>query len=282
MQTTIPTSGSLPRRDQHTLEHLARFRFLERRQLQQLLYEDSPTQAHSAEVMTRRILQRLTVRKLITRTEQQPGGPTGGSNAPAYYLSSTGAQHLKHSYPAPRAPRGMLLVRHAIASADVVLAFDRAARSNANHELVGWATDADLGRDLGPMLLLPDLYLTYATDDVELHAFVEVDLGSEGSRVIATKIDQYLQLWRSGTIHERVGLWPVVLWVTTNPTRARLLQRAIERVIVTQPDVDRVALGTEFAVTTLDQLSEQGALGPIWQVVGRDERQSLLESEAPS
>ena len=282
MQTTTPTTRSLPQRDQHTLEHLARFRFLERRQLQQLLYADSPNQEHSAEVMTRRILQRLTTRKLISRTEQQPGGPTGGSNAPVYYLTQTGTQHLTHRHSAPRSPRGMLLVRHAVASAEVVLAFDSAARSNVDHELVGWATAADIGRDLGPMPLLPDLYLTYATADIELHAFIEVDLGSEGSRVVATKMDQYLQLWRSGAIHERVGSWPVVLWVTTNPTRARLLQRAIERVTATQPDVDQVALGTEFAVTTFDQLAEQGAFGPIWQVVGRDEPQSLLEAEAPS
>ncbi len=228
--------------------------------------------------MTRRILQRLTLRKLITRTEQQPGGPTGGSNAPVYYLTSTGAQHLKHAHPAPRSPRGMLLVRHAIATVDVVLAFDRAARSKSDHELVGWSTDADIGGDLGPFPLLPDLYLTYASADIELHAFVEVDLGSEGSRVIATKIDQYVQLWRSGTLHQRVGLWPVVLWVTTNPTRAWLLHVAIERVIANQRDLEQVALGTEFAVTTFDQLAEQGALDPIWQVVGRHGPQSLLES----
>jgi Replication-relaxation len=280
MQTT--TTRALPQRDQQTLEHLAQFRFLERRQLQHLLYADTPINDHSAEVMTRRILQRLTQRKLITHTEQQPGGPIGGSNAPVSYLTPTGAQHLKHTQPAPRSPRGMLLVRHAIASADVVLAFDRAARAQADHELLGWTTDANIGRDLGPIPLLPDLYLTYATRDIELHAFVEVDLGSEGSRVIATKIDQYLQLWRTGTIHERLGLWPLVLWVTTNPTRARLLRGAIERVIGTQHDAHEVARGTEFAVATFDRLAEQGALGPIWQVIGRDERQPLLEPEVRS
>jgi hypothetical protein len=283
MQTTISPSTnstrSLAHRDQQTLEHLARFRFLERRQLQQLLYANTAVQEHSAEVMTRRVLQRLGGRKLLTHTGQEPGGPTGGSTAPVYYLTSTGAQHLKHTHAVPRSPRGMLLVRHAIATADVVLAFDRAARTHAGHELVDWATDAGVGRDFGPLPLLPDLYLMYATNDLEVHTFIEVDLGSEGSRVIATKIDLYLQLWRTGTVAEHLGLWPVVLWVTTTPTRARLLRRAIERVIGTQPDADQVARGTEFAVTTFDQLADKGALGPIWQVVGRDEPQRLVESE---
>jgi hypothetical protein len=176
----------------------------------------------------------------------------------------------------------MLLVRHAVATADVVLAFDHAARAHPGHELAGCATDADIGRDLGPLPLLPDLYLTYAVDDIEVHSFVEVDLGSEGSRVIATKIDQYLQLWRTGTIHERLGLWPVVLWVTTNPTRARLLRRAIERVIGDQADVDQIARGTEFAVTTFADLFDGGPLGRIWWVIGRDEPQPIFESEVSS
>ena len=232
--------------------------------------------------MTRRILQRLTARKLITRTEQQPGGPTGGSNAPIYYVTRTGAQQLKHTHPAPRSPRGTLLVRHAIASADVVLAFDRAARANVDHELVGWATDAEIGRDLGPLPLLPDLYLTYATTTSN---FTRSSRSTSDPRAAVSSQPRSTSTCNSGgpaPLHERLGLWPVVLWVTTNPTRARLLQRAIERVIATQPDVDQAARGTEFAVTTFDQLSEQGAFGPIWQVVGRDERQSLLESETPS
>jgi hypothetical protein len=282
MQHTSPSTQSRTSSQQQTLEHLDQFRFLERRQLQQLLYGDTPVQEHSADVMTRRALQHLTTRKLIAHTQQHLGGPTGGSNAPVYYLTPTGAHHLKQTRAAPRAPRGMLLARHAVATADVVLAFHRAPRSEAGHQLLGWATDADIGRQLGPLPLLPDLYLTYATDDLEVHAFIEVDLGSEGSRVIANKIVQYLRLWRDGTIHDRLGVWPLVLWVTTNPARARLLARTIERTIDTQSDSAVVARGTEFAVATFAEISHSGVLGPIWRIVGRDGLHRLLEPESPT
>ena len=52
-------------------------------------------------------------------------------------------------------------IRHAVATADVVLAFDRTSRTQPGHALLGWASDRDIGRELGPLPLLPDLYLIY-------------------------------------------------------------------------------------------------------------------------
>lgn len=266
---------SFARRDVQTLELVGRFRFLERHQLQALLFADTPVTERSAEVMTRRVLHRLVQRRLLARTSRQLGGPAGGSAAPVHYLTTAGAALLGETPLPPRAPRGMLLLRHALATADVVLAFDRAARTHPGHALLGWANDRDIGAELGPLPLLPDLYLVYAAAHLEVHLFIEIDLGSESSRVIATKIDRYLQLWRQGSVQEQLGIWPVIAWVTTTPIRARLLETAITRVHAAQPDGEAVARGTEFAVTTIGQLERDGPLAPIWQIVGRPDDHTI-------
>src|SRR5258708_4078888 len=94
MPISISSTQLLVDRDRQTLAYLAQFRFLERRQLQQLLFKDTDVQQRSAVVMTQRILHRLTARKLTAHTARQLGGPTGGSAAPVYYLTPDGARLL--------------------------------------------------------------------------------------------------------------------------------------------------------------------------------------------
>ena len=50
--------------------------------------------------------------------------------------------------------------------------------------------------------------------------FIEVDTGSEHSRVIVAKVRRYLELERAGTWRGSLPVWPYVLFVTTTGVRA--------------------------------------------------------------
>jgi hypothetical protein len=267
----------LAQRDRQVLTLIARLRFVQRPQLQALLYSDRNPNDHSAAVMTRRTLGRLRQHQLVASLEPRVGGAVGGSTSPIHFLTRTGAQALAvESERAPRPPRGTLLVRHALATADVVVALQRHARLHEDE--LGWQTDREVGAELGPLPVLPDLYVTYATRTLELHAFVEVDLGSEGSRILAEKTAKYLDTWHAGRVQEQLGLWPVVAWVVPNDARAGVMLRTIEEVLATRDD--DAARGTEFACTTFADLEHGG--GPrnaIWHVVGRAGRHALAEDD---
>lgn len=109
----------------------------------------------------------------------------------------------------------------------------------------------------------------YAAGDRELEAFIEVDLGTEGSRVFARKIERYLDLSREGSSGQQLRCWPVVLTITTTAARAATLRRVTTTVLEGAFDADRVAVETEFSFAVLaDVLGPNGPLGPIWQKVG--------------
>ena len=93
---------------------------------------------------------------------------------------------------------------------------------------------------------VPYSYLVYRTPDVELAAFIEVDLGTEGTRRFARKMSQYLQLYRSGRWQACLDVWPVVLTITTSAARATALRRATEPLLLSPPDAERLAKATEF------------------------------------
>jgi hypothetical protein len=116
--------------------------------------------------------------------------------------------------------------------------------------------------------LVPDAFLVYRTPDLDVHAFLEADLGTEGTKFFGQKVDRYLRTWRSGTWQTAYPLWPVVLVVTPATSRARQLKEATERVIAAQPDAGRVREGTEFNFAVLDDVHNRGVLAPIWLRAG--------------
>jgi len=269
--------GPFSSRESRALELLARFRFLTRSQLQAFLFpqmRDSP----SSDVMTRRVLHSLLSKGLVSRTERIVGGSTGGSAAQAWFITPQAVRMIgdRRLAGGPRrlAPRGTFLLRHCLATAEVALAFEASARDHAGHRLLCFECDWEVAARLSAGTLVPDAYLIYETDQVELHAFVEVDLGTSGSRHFASKISRYLLLWREGSWRRRFGLWPTVLAVAPDEARAKLLLRTTEAVVCTQPEA--AAGATEFAFATLAAV-RQDPLGPIWQVAGRAGRHRLLE-----
>jgi hypothetical protein len=167
-------------------------------------------------------------------------------------------------------------MRHSLTVADIALAFRRAAAGNPDHEVIAWEADWQAAQRLGPGLVVPDARLVYVTKEHELVAFVEVDLGSEGSRFFARKVGRYLDLYRSGSWRMHMRQWPLILVITPSARRADELRRATEALLSTEPDERKLWVQTEFGFTCLTDLTTVGPLAAVWQVAGRQGRQTLL------
>lgn len=258
-------------RASEVLRLVSKLRFVTSQQLQSFLFLGSSTTRSSQRVMLSRVLKSLRAADLVTVLPREVGGPTGGSGVAVYTVTATGARlagQFDSSLAGARIARGNFLMRHALATADVLLAFERAAHDHG-HEL-NWQTDWQIAVKLGPRTIVPDAHLVYGTDADELESVLEVDLGTEGSRFFAGKITRYLTLWRSRSWHGIFTDWPLVLVVTPNEQRTRLLKLATEATIRRQPDRARVSSGTEFAFTTIQCLTKDGPLANVWQVAGRE------------
>lgn len=171
---------------------------------------------------------------------------------------------------------------HALMTADVALAFRREARQHVGHEILEWESEWQARHRVRSSVLVPDAYFVYATPDLELSAFLEIDLGSEGSRFFARKILSYLELARSGNWRDVFESWPLVLVVTPTERRTEALRRATEAAIARQVDAERIRSRTAFGFAALPQLLAEGPLGPIWRFNDAERLQPLIPLVAHS
>ena len=270
----------LSSRETETLLLLASYRYLSRNQIEEFLFDGSDLGQSSRNTTSWRILHSLTARGLVQQTAKIIGGPGGGAARLGYFLTADGhrlALSLNSSLPAKRPTSGgTFLMQHALATADVSLAFRRAARSHPGHELLEWESDWQAVLRLGSSLVVPDGHLVYASRDYELDALVEVDLGTEGTRFFGRKIQRYLDLFRSSSWRHHLPIWPVIITVTPSEVRTAALQRCTETVLARQSDHDKLRAETEFAFAALPRLVAEGPLAKIWRVAGRSDEHFLL------
>jgi hypothetical protein len=271
-------------REEEVLAHLARLRFLTAGQLEEFLFGASRVKARSRAVMTQRVLGSLKRRRLVAMRPRIVGGPEFGEGRPTYHLSPAGVRASRALYAAAPLPRmrstGAFLARHALATAEVILAFRRAAQATVGHELVTWECDWQAALALGSSVLEPDAYVMYRAEDQRLHAFIEVDMGTEYGRFVSQKMRRYLELHRTVSWRARLPVWPLILFVTPTDARSTQLQRqaeAISRLPGGQWDV-----GASFRFAALDSVTaDRGPVAAIWHVVGRAGVHSLIPDRTP-
>lgn len=263
---------------------LANYRYLTGSHIERFLFDGTAITRGSRAVLTRRVLGGLKRQGLLQETPRLVG-PAGGAGRLVYFLTAAGyarARLLNPGLPTRKPAGGTALMGHGLACADVALAFRRAAAAHRDHAIVDWACDWQAATRLGAGYVVPDAHLVYGAGDVELEAFIEVDLGTEGSRVFAHKIERYLDLWRSGSWGQQLRCWPVVLTIATTAARATALRRVTTTVLEGAFDADRVAVETEFRFALLaDVLGPHGPLGPIWRIAGRSGVHPLLPAADP-
>lgn len=271
-------------RETEVLVRLACFGYLNSKYLEEFLFDRSMLTPRSRVVMTHRILERLRRRGLIAATSGLVGGPSGGSARLGYYLTAAGERlidTLEGRTHRPSMRRGTLFVGHALTTAEVALAFRRAARSYVGHELREWESSWDAGQRLRPSRVVPDGRLVYRTPSWEIDGFVEIDLGTERTGRYAAKLREYLKAWRSGSWRARLASWPLVLTVTVSMRRASALRSATGELLRSQHDAPRVTRATEFDFAALSDLrGPKGPLGAIWQVANREGRHGLIPDES--
>src|SRR2546426_4566420 len=199
-------------RESDVVRLIALHRFLPRPQLEELLFADSTLTPRSQQVVTWRLLRRLQRHGLVAATPRQVGGAVAGSTLPGYFLTTRGLRLAAAFYPdvpirrpARRAP---FLLAHSVMAADVELAFRRTARRWPGHELELWECDWQIAMRLGSKSVIPDARLVYRLGPGRLRAFVEVDLGTEGTRFFGREGDRYVALYRGRTGRGPRPRWP--------------------------------------------------------------------------
>ncbi len=270
-------------REEQTLVLISRFRFLTSPQVQRFLFDGSATTDLSRAVIARRTLRSLASKQLIQRLARPIGGASGGSSPHAFCLSARGTRLLTaegSSLPHRFVPRGTFHLRHALATADFALALQASASASHEDRLIEWSCDWETAERLGGTAIVPDGFFVYQGKTVELFAFVEIDLGTVNSKTFAAKVGRYLDLYSSANWQKSLPVWPMVLTLTPDAARARLLRRATEGVVKARGGPTSAA-GTEFAFSTQSEACSD-PVGPVWEIAGVTGRHALIDATSPS
>ncbi len=264
-------------RELETLLQLACFHYLTAAQVEAFLFDGSALRPASRARVARRILAGLVQSGFVQPAQRLVSAEGSGPARRVYTLTASGEAVLRRSGRRggpPPARRGSLFVEHALTTADVALAFRRAARAQPGPAIVSWESDWDLQMAIPGSPLVPDARVVLAADDLKLHAFLEVDRATERPAAFARKIAAYLEWYWSGRWRECVAIWPVVLVVTPTAMRAVSLRRTTETVVARYGSE-----GTEFRFAALPHLKVGGPFGDVWQIAGRNGLHVLIDAE---
>lgn len=267
-------------RDLEAIRQIALHRFLTRPQIEELLLSRDALTPRSRQVIAWRLLGRLRRAGYVSSTARQIGGFAGGSSGPAYFLTSSGLRAAGTQFAdlPKRRPvqRSAFLAAHSLLAADIELAFRRSARKSDGEEVELWEADWQIAMRLGAHAVIPDARLAYRVGAWRDHLFIEADLGTEGTRFFARKICGYVDLYQSGRWREFLRVWPRILTVTLNDSRAASLQRATEAMLNSQYAYFGSTLSCYFL--PIDALQNAGVRAACY-VANQKAREPLLDLE---
>ena len=227
-------AGLLSERDQAVLEAIAEHRFFTTKQVERLLFANHSTPDSGARCC-RRMLAKLERWGLIERPIRRVGGLQAGSAASIWMLSSAG-QRLRNL----RAGRGAIgrvrkpgerFIRHYLAIGDAHLELVTTARTglvellSVQIEPACWRSYSSLAGSRET--LKPDLFAVTGSGEYEDHWFIEIDRATESLPVLIRQCQQYETYRRSGVEQAAGGVFPRVIWVVPDDTRAVRLREAI-------------------------------------------------------
>jgi hypothetical protein len=114
-------------------------------------------------------------------------------------------------------------VRHRLAVTECFVRLSEAERAGLL-DLVDFQTEPTVpfvGPGGARSVLRPDAFVRLNLDPAtEMHAFLEVDCGSEGRAALARKASAYVSAWRAGI---EGPVFPRVVWITTTDRRAQVI-----------------------------------------------------------
>jgi hypothetical protein len=244
----------LGQRDLDVLDSLARLRLLTGKQVQRLhVHEGSPaTRARR----TRALLQRLTGLHVVVRLARRIGGVHAGSKGHIYGLSGLGQAVLGVGGPLGGRRRAAGATKpafqdHVLAVAELYVQLVEIARAGRAEllgfeaEPAGWRYFSGIGGER--LLLKPDAVTRLGIEDVELSAFIELDLGTESLPTIQRKCQRYLAYWQTGQEQQTHGVFPRVWWLVPNQPRQQGIGGVVDRLAREAQALFTVVLRAEAA-----------------------------------
>jgi hypothetical protein len=244
--------AQLDERDLDVLRSVTTLRFVAGAQLQRMHFHGAGTPPVNARA-ARRCLLRLVGLGLLARLPRRVGGVRSGSAGFVYHLGLAGQAlaALRGWQPDRRRRRshlpGTFFLKHSLAVAELhtlLIEGDRASRFELLElvaEPASWRSYGGVGNQ-GQATLKPDSYGRVGLGEFEDSYFFEVDRGSEGSKTIQRKLNEYLTYARTGQEQEQRGVFPRVLWLVPDDQRAEALVSGIGRLPGDAREVFAVAL----------------------------------------
>lgn len=243
-------SQGLSDRDRTIVGSVAAHRFLTTQQVERMHFADH-TSALAGARAARRVLRRLADLGVLSHLERRVGGIRAGSAGYVWTLGPIGRRlhTARGSGRFRRYEPSLRLLAHYLAIADTHLALIGAARTGT-FELLSVRLEPDSWRRFSGLagdsrLLRPDLAAITSTGEYEDHWFLEVDLGTEHPPTVVDKCRLYLDYATTGTEQQALGVYPRVVWIVEDDTRAHALHSAF-----TRAGLDRAL----FRITTPDTL----------------------------
>lgn len=221
-------------RDLTVLSDLEAYRLLSTRQIQRLRFHQHASLASGTRTAIR-ILGRLEGHGFISRLARRIGGTARGSAATVWQLASTGERLLRALNGEPNRRRyvepSTQFIDHTLAVAELAVTLIEQSRLG-HFDILELLTEPDCWRTYtgasgAAEWLKPDLHVVTADSNFEAHAFIEIDRGSEHLPAIIRKCLAYQRYWRSGIEQTRLDLFPAVVWVVPDETRAQKMRTAI-------------------------------------------------------
>ncbi len=223
---------SMPERERSIVETTSSLRLVAGGQLARLHFPEIGNAASRARA-ARRVLASLSDQQVLFRLERRIGGVRAGSAGHVFGLGPVGKRLIAYwqgeglgRVRTPHEP-GLVFVRHSLAVAEQYVTLREAERSGGP-ELVGFESEPGCWREFAggygdPVTLKPDAFVRLGVGDWEERSYLEVDCGTEGRGALLAKCRRYVAYFQAGVEQAEHGVFPRVVWITTNQARVRLL-----------------------------------------------------------
>jgi hypothetical protein len=239
----------LSERDKAVIKRVFDLRFVSGSQLSRLHFAEANARA------ARRALLRLTRLDVLARLPRQVGGVRSGSAGFIYHLGIAGQRlAVERGWQPERSRRrshlpGTLFLNHSLQVAELHTLLVEADRSR-RVELLELAAEPACWRSYGGThgqrcTLKPDSYVRLGAGAYEDSYFIEVDMGTEGSRALERKLRDYLAYEASGIEQAARGVFPKTLWLAPDAERAKAIEDCIARLLRSARELFAVALFTD-------------------------------------